>query len=244
MKKFVLLWVMIIILFSSNTAFASSTVKIWHDPSLNISSLKKIFVLPLVLNLRAGTDMMSDRQFTRNFYDWIIKGIRATPQGKKLIIKTLEDVARELEFLYGGPPPSIDVFLERAYVNGYEALIYVSMGQEFTTEYIPERSFNYTTYNNVYVNGPNGYMGTISVPHNNTITIPDQEITYLDTECVPELYLLNEYIPDVKVGNFKGNHNAIVNYRIYRRYQGGAVTKVLENIIKASMKSLFTGKKK
>ena len=33
------------------------------------------------------------------------------------------------------------------------------------------------------------------------------------------LYLLNEYIPDVKVGNFKSNHNAVVDYRIYRRFK-------------------------
>ena len=200
--------------------------------------------MPLVLNLKAGNDMMSDKEFARNFYNWVIKGIKATPQGKKLIIKTLEQVSQELALFYGENAPSIPVFLERAYAQGYEALIYVSIGQEFTTEYIPERTFNYTTYNNVYVNGAQSYIGTISIPQNNSITIPDQEITYLDTECMPELYLLNEYIPDVKVGNFKSNHNAVVDYRIYRRYQGGAVTKVLENIIKASMKSLFTGEKK
>ena len=39
MKKLFLLLLMIILFY--NAAFANNDVKIWHDPSLNISSLKK-----------------------------------------------------------------------------------------------------------------------------------------------------------------------------------------------------------
>ena len=68
--------------------------------------------------------------------------------------------------------------------------------------------------------------------------MPDRNETYLYTGCVSRLLLIEDLLKKDL------SHKAIVTYQIYKRYQGGAVEKVLENIVKASMKSLFTGKKK
>lgn len=76
--------------------------------------------------------------------------------------------------------------------------------------------------------------GTVSIPQNNAITIPGQNVTYLYTGCQPKLFLAEDYM---------GDYRAVAKYEINRQYRGGDVIKVIEIAIKDSIKSMLTGKK-
>ncbi|MBQ4431005.1 MAG: hypothetical protein II877_05840 [Synergistaceae bacterium] len=72
------------------------------------------------------------------------------------------------------------------------------------------------------------------ISENRTLTIPGQNVTYLYTGCQPKLFLASDW---------KGDYRAVANYEINRQYRGGDVIAVVENAIKASIKSMFTDKK-
>ena len=72
------------------------------------------------------------------------------------------------------------------------------------------------------------------VPQEKTEVQPAYDDEYLSTRCLARLYALSD--PE-------GDHVAAVDFAIYREYQGGPVMKVVENVLKASMKRLVGGSK-
>lgn len=76
--------------------------------------------------------------------------------------------------------------------------------------------------------------GTVSIPQNNAITIPGQNVTYLYTGCQPKLFLAEDYT---------GDYRAAAKYEINRQYRGGDVIKVVEFAIKGLNKEHVHRKK-
>lgn len=168
-----------------------------------------------------------------------INGIRTAFKGKKILIKTLQEAHQDMMLMYGDIPSDFWDAIPRLNELGYKAIIVVDLFQKFNTEYRQGHTINIPSYNNLYIRNNQGWVtGSIQVPQNNPIYIPARNETYLYTGCVSKLLLMDDLL------KHDLSHKAIVTYQIYKRYQGGAVEKVLENIVKASMKSLFTGKKK
>ncbi|MBQ7217673.1 MAG: hypothetical protein IJS39_17040 [Synergistaceae bacterium] len=213
----------------------ASDVDVWHDSSLKISDLKKIFIIPAEAELNAGNQLMPARQLSNNILDWAIDGAKSG-LGKKsrLIIKTLDALVEDMKFIYGDKLSDGEVFFKRASEMGYGAFIRVKLTQKFETEHIPEKITTYTVYKEIEKRDARGRLiETIRIPEEKTEVIPAHDVTYLHTVCEPKMYLTND--PD-------GDYVGIVRYSIYREYQGGPVMKVVENIMKASMKNLFMQK--
>ncbi|MBR1485706.1 MAG: hypothetical protein IJ597_00435 [Synergistaceae bacterium] len=75
----------------------------------------------------------------------------------------------------------------------------------------------------------------LRIPEEKTEIIPAHDVTYLNTNFEPKIFLVNN--PD-------GDHVAAARGSIYREYQGGPVMKVVENLVKISMKDLFKHEEK
>ena len=213
----------------------ASDVDVWHDPSLKISDLKKIFIIPAETELNAGNQIMPAKQLKANLLDWAVDGTKSG-LGKKsrLTIKTLDALVEDMKFIYSDNLSDEKLFFKRAAEMGYGAFVRVKLTQNFETEHIPEKINTYTVYKEIERRDSKGRLiETLRIPEEKTEVIPAHDVTYLHTVCEPQMFLTED--PD-------GDYVGIVRYRIYREYQGGPVMKVVENIMKASMKNLFTQK--
>ena len=114
----------------------------------------------------------------------------------------------------------------------YKAFVRAAVSQEFKTEHIPESIRTYTVYKDIEKRDSKGrVIEVLRIPEEKTEITPAHDVTYLYTVCEPRIYFTDDY---------SGDHVGAVNYKIYREYMGGAVMKVVENILKGSMKTLFT----
>ena len=214
----------------------ASDVEVWHDPALKISDLKKVFIIPADAELNAGKQLMPAKQLNANIQDWAVDGAKSGLDKKtKLTIKTLDSLLEDMKFIYNdNVSPEGEVFFKRAAEIGYGAFLRTTLTQDFETEHVPEKVNTYTTYKEIERRDSKGRLiETLKIPEEKTEVIPAHDVTYLHTVCEPKMYLTNDPY---------GDYVGIVNYGIYREYQGGPVIKVVENIIKASMKNLFTQK--
>ena len=214
----------------------ASDVEIWQEPGVDFAGLKKIFVMPPNLTLKAGNQLMPQKQLRADFMNWTNEGIRsAFGKRSRLLVKDLASVVDDMKFIHGDNiSPSSNEFFRWANEMGYTAFITADVIQEFVTEHIPETTRTYTEYRTIVKKDYRGrVIETITIPEERTEIIPAHDVTYLQTVSEPRLYRTND--PN-------GDHIAAVNYRIYREYQGGPVMKVVENITIASMKCLFKGK--
>lgn len=214
----------------------ASDVQVWQDPSVNFSGLKKVFVMPPVLELKAGTQLMPQKQLRADLFTWTVDGIRSA-FGKKsaITVKNVDSVLEDVKFIHGdGVSINDATFFARASEIGYTAFIRPEVKQEFITEHVPETTRTYTTYKEIEKRDSKGrVIETIRIPEEKTEVIPAHDVTYLHTVSTPRIYSTKD--PD-------GDYIGAVSYTIHREYQGGPVMKVVENITKASMKVLFTGK--
>lgn len=233
-KKFL---VLAFILMMSCQAMASD-VEVWQDPSVNFAGLKKIFVMPPKLELKAGSQLMPQKQLRADFFSWTVEGIKSAFGKKKsaIMVKHVDAVVEDMRFIHGGNiSPSGSEFFKWADEMGYTAFITAEVRQEFVTEHIPETTRTYTVYRKIERKDSRGrVIETIEIPEEKTEIIPAHDITYLRTVCEPKIYSTKDA---------GGDYIGAVSYRIYREYQGGPVMKVVENITKAAMKVLFSGKK-
>ena len=232
-KKFIALVLMMAVCVPA----MASDVEVWQDPSVNFSALKKIFVMPPNLTLKAGNQLMPQKQLRADFFSWTLEGIKAA-FGKRstLQVKYVDAVVADMKFIHGdNVSPSSSEFFKWADEIGYTAFITVDVNQEFVTEHVPETTRTYTVYREIEKRDSRGrIIETIRIPEEKTEIIPAHDVTYLHTVSRPRLYSTKD--PN-------GDYIGAVNYRIYREYQGGPVMKVIENITIASMKNLFAGKK-
>ncbi len=215
----------------------ASDVEVWQDPNVNFAGLKKIFVMPPNLILKAGSQLMPQKQLRADFFAWTLEGIKSA-FGKRSVlqVKYVDSVVNDMKFIHGdNVSPSGAEFFKWASEIGYTAFITVEVTQEFVTEHVPETTRTYTVYHEIEKRDSRGrIIETIRIPEEKTEIIPAHDVTYLHTVSRPRLYTTKD--PD-------GDYIGAVNYSIYREYQGGPVMKVVENITIASMKSLFAGKK-
>ncbi len=232
-KKFAALIFLLVIV---STASASD-VEVWQDPSVNFSGLKKIFVMPPRLDLKAGTQLMPKKQLQKDFFNWTVDGIRSAFGRKStLLVKNIDSVVADMKFIHGDNVSTEGrEFFRNASEMGYTAFIVTELTQHFVTEHIPETTRTYTEYREIEKRDAKGrIIETIRIPEEKTEVIPAHDVTYLETVCEPKLY---------STSDSDGDYIGAVSYRIYREYQGGPVMKVVENITKASMKCLFAGNK-
>lgn len=226
-----------LVLMMSLPAMASD-VEVWQDPSVNFSGLKKIFVMPPKLELKAGTQLMPQKQLRSDFFTWTVDGIHSAFGKRKssIMVKNVDAVAEDMKFIHGdNVQPTSAEFFKWADEMGYTAFVVTEVRQEFVTEHVPETTRTYTEYREIEKRDSRGrVIETIRIPEERTEIIPAHDVTYLQTVCEPKIYSTKDA---------QGDYIGAVSYRIYREYQGGPVMKVVENITKAAMKVLFTGKK-
>ena len=233
-KKLLFMFVVFAMLALSNYAFASD-VEVWHDDSLKISELKKIFIMPIDSELNAGNQLMPAKQINANLYSWSIDGINSAIKKGKITVKNFDALLEDMKFIYSDNVSSGDIFFKRANEMGYKAFIRVKLTQNFETQHVPESTRTYTEYKEIEKRDAHGKLiETLRIPEEKTEIIPAHDVTYLHTVCEPRMYFTSAPNDD---------YVGAVNYGIYREYQGGPVIKVVENILKASMKILITGKK-
>ncbi len=228
MKKFLLLTAFIFI-FSS--AIFAADIEVWQDPSLNFSELKKVFIMPFDLKLEAKSSLMPAKQQNAQIFSWASDGINSSMGKGKLTIKTLDALTEDMKFIYGDQIPEGQEFFRAASEMGYGAFIKAELTQKFETEHVPESTRTYTEYKEIQKRDKNGkIIETLRIPEEKIEVIPAHDVTYLSTNFEPKIFLTND--PD-------GDHVAAAKGSIYREYQGGPVMKVVENLVKASMKDLF-----
>lgn len=231
-KKFAAI-IFVMILCSSAGA---SDVEVWQDPSVDFKGLKKIFVMPAEIELRAGSQLVPVKKVRADMFTWTVDGIHsAFGRRSSITVKNVDSVIGDMKFIHGGDVSVNDeIFFRRAAEMGYTAFIRTELTQEFVTEHVPESERTYTVYREIEKRDSKGrIIETLRIPEEKTEIIPAHDVEYLHTVCMPKLYSTDDAY---------GDYIGAVNYRIYREYQGGPVMKVVENITKASMKSLFTGK--
>ncbi|MBQ6774969.1 MAG: hypothetical protein IJP53_00745 [Synergistaceae bacterium] len=233
MKKFLTL---LFVLSVAAVAFAAD-VEVWQDPSLNFDEIHKIFLMPLHPELSAGTQLMPEKKLHENIISWLSDGIAASMGGKgKIIVKSYDALVEDMKFIYGGKVPEDSEFFKAASEMGYEAYIVMELSQEFATQHVPEQTRTYTEYRDIEKRDNKGrVIETIRIPEEKTEVIPAHDVTYLSTNCSPYLYMTK---------NYQADHVAAAKGSIYREYQGGPVMKVVENLVKASGKSLFAHEEK
>lgn len=226
--------IFVIALCSSATA---SDIEVWQDSSVDFKGLKKIFVMPAEFDLRAGTQLAPVKRVRADIFDWTVDGIHsAFGRRSSITVKNLDSVINDMNFIHGDNVSVNDpVFFKRAAEMGYTAFIRTELTQEFVTEHVPETERTYTVYREIEKRDSRGrVIETLTIPEEKTEIIPAHDVEYLHTLCMPKIYSTDDPY---------GDYIGAVNYRIYREYQGGPVMKVVENITKASMKCLFTGKR-
>ena len=227
-KKLLLLAILLCL---ASCAYAD--VEVWHDDSLKLTDIKKVFVLPVESSLKAGESLMPKNKLNAQLQAWTIDGIASAFKKGKITVKGVDALLEDMKFIYDDVL-SGDAFYKRASEMGYKAFVKVSVSQEFRTEHIPERTRTYTEYKEIQKKDSKGrIIETIRIPEEKTEVIPAHDVTYLFTDCEPRLYLTEDW---------KGDYAGAASGKIYREYQGGPVMKVVENITKASLKALFTQK--
>ncbi len=232
MKKFLIL-IALIFLFSSS---ASADVEVWQDPSLNFSQIKKVFIMPLDIELKAGSQLMPAKQLNAQINSWLIEGINSSMGKGNLIIKTYDALIDDMKFIYGDKVLEGDEFFKAASEMGYSAFIKANLTQNFVTQHVPESTRTYTEYKEIEKRDRNGkIIETLRIPEEKTEIIPAHDVTYLSTDFDPKIFLVNDP---------SGDHVAAAKGSIYREYQGGPVMKVVENLTKASMRELFKHEEK
>ena len=234
MKKFLILFFAFILIFAC-VSFAAD-VEVWQNPSLDFSEIKKIFIMPVNSKLEAGSQLMPAKQLNASIHSWITDGINASMKRNRPIVKNLDELINDMKFIYGDKIPEGQEFFKAASEMGYNFFIRADLNQNFVVQHVPEEIRTYTEYKEIEKRDRNGkIIETIRIPQEKTEIIPAHDVTNLSTNFEPKLYSTND--PE-------GDYVAAAKGSIFREYQGGPVIKVVENLVKASMKSLFAHEEK
>ena len=210
----------------------ANNVEVWQDPNYDFTQIRKIFVLPVEANLEAGQTLIPEKQLAKNLELWTLSGMNSAIKKGAVIVKTFEDLAKDMNFIYGEYDENL--FFQRALEMGYKGFVRVTVNQAFKTEHIAESYRTYTEYREIEHRDRWGRLIEVTrIPEERTEYIPAHDVTYLHTVCQPQLYLTED--PN-------GEYKAAAVCTIFGEYQGGQVLGAVEKILKASLKSLFTFK--
>ncbi|MBR2208366.1 MAG: hypothetical protein IJ859_06105 [Synergistaceae bacterium] len=161
MKKFLIL-IALISLFSSS-AFAD--VEVWQDPSLKFSGLKKVFIMPLDTELKAGSQLMPAKQLNAQINSWLIEGINSSMGKGNLIIKPYDALIEDMKFIYGDKVLDGAEFFKAASEMGYSVFIRANLTQNFVTQHVPETTRTYTEYREIEKRDRHGkIIETLRIP--------------------------------------------------------------------------------
>ncbi len=210
----------------------ANNVEVWQDPTYDFTQIRKIFVMPVEADLEAGQTLIPEKQLAKNLELWAMSGMNAAIKKGAVIVKTFDALVQDMNFIYGEYDENL--FFSRALEMGYKGFVRITVNQAFKTEHIAESYRTYTDYREIEHRDRWGRLIEVTrIPEERTEFIPAHDITYLHTVCQPQLYLSED--PN-------GDYKAAAVYTIFREYNGGQVLGVVENILKASLKSLFTFK--
>lgn len=224
--------VLVVLLLTVCGCAYAADVEVWHDDSLKISELKKILVMPVDSNLSAGSQLMPAKKLNAQLESWTLEGISSAYKKGRVTVKTRDALLEDMKFIYNDNVTDGELFFKRAAEMGYKAFVRAAVSQEFKTEHVPESTRTYTVYKDIEKRDSKGkVIEVLRIPEEKTEITPAHDVTYLYTVCEPRIYFTDDY---------SGDYVGAVSYKIYREYMGGAVMKVVENILKASMKTLFT----
>ena len=227
--------VLVVLLLMVCAGAYASDVEVWHDDSLKVSALRKILIMPVESSLTAGSQLMPAKKLNAQLEAWTLEGVISAYKKGKVTVKTLDALLEDMKFIYSDEVTEGELFFKRAAEMGYKVFVRVKVSQEFKTEHVPESTRTYTEYKEIEKRDAKGrVIEVLRIPEEKTEVTPAHDVTYLQTVCEPRIYFTDDY---------SGDYVGAVNYKIYREYMGGAVIKVVENILKASMKSLLTPKK-
>ena len=224
--------VLVVMLLTVCACAYAADVEVWHDDSLKVSELKKILVMPVESSLSAGSQLMPAKKLNAQLEAWAVEGVSSAFKKGRVTVKTRDALLEDMKFIYSDNVTEGELFFKRAAEMGYKAFVRAAVSQEFKTEHIPESTRTYTEYKEIEKRDAKGrVIEVLRIPEEKTEVTPAHDVTYLYTVCEPRIYFTDDY---------SGDHVGAVNYKIYREYMGGAVMKVVENILKGSMKTLFT----
>lgn len=170
MKKILLIVCMLLIV-SCVTVNAAEPNE-WKNKNYNWSGVKNILVVPLDIS-KDVTDMFASQKAVEIIY----------PEIKKLNANliTLVDVARlikddtgvdVLELAKQDEKKAREVFLNGVTTYADVVMKFTLYQMGWTKEYVPPRSFTYTTNRTSHFNVPFGPSGTITTPVQNQVNIP------------------------------------------------------------------------
>ena len=227
---------------------AQERPEFWQSPDYDFAALRKIFLLPVSASLTAKSpsSVMPASRRLSDLEDWAVSAIQETMRKKTPIVKTFGALLQDMSFVYGtlpftpenfaaASPEERTDFYKKAADMGFQAMVQIELTQEMEVEHIPERTYTHTVYEEVEVRDEKGRVKErIRIPKEKTEVQPAYDEEYLSTRCLARLYALSD--PE-------GDHVAAVDRSVYREYQGGPVMKVVENVLKASMKQLLGGSK-
>lgn len=231
MKKIFLIITLFVFAFSFQGTASFADVQVWQSPSLKFSEIKKVFIMPLELELKAGTQLAPMSQVNADINSWIADGINSSMGKGNMIIKPYGALLEDMKFIYGDKVPEGSEFFKAALEMGYKIFIRAVLSQKFEVKHVPETTRTYTEYKEIEKRDRNGKLiETLRIPEEKIEVIPAHDVTYLSTVFEPKIFMTDN--PD-------GDHVAAAQGSIYREYQGGPVMKVVENLVKASAKELF-----
>ncbi|MCR4817658.1 MAG: hypothetical protein K5841_01725 [Fretibacterium sp.] len=230
-KRFVL---PLFIVLTALLAPALAGVEVWRDPGYDIFALRKVFVLPIEASLKAKQEssVVPQSQRKSELDGWAVSSLREALKKNKPIVKASDALIKDLTFLHkAADPGDRETFFRDAAEISYQAAVEVTVTQKMDVKHVPEEIRTYTVYRDVEVRDKHGKVKeTIRIPEEKTEVIPAHDVEYLSTRCLVKVY---------DIADPNGDHKAAADYSIYREYQGGPVMKVVENIIRASVRELF-----
>lgn len=243
-----LLLVALAFLLQGAPASAKEQPEFWQNPDYDLAALRKIFLLPVSasLNARSPSAVMPASRRLSDLEGWAASAIQEAIRKKTPVVKTFGALLQDMSLVYGAlpftpenfaaaSPEARSDFYKKAADMGFQAMLQIELFQEMEVEHVPERTYSHTVYEEVQIRDEKGRVKErVRIPQEKTEVQPAYDDEYLSTRCLARLYALSD--PE-------GDHVAAVDFAIYREYQGGPVMKVVENVLKASMKQLVGGSK-
>ena len=243
-----LLLVALAFLLQGAPASAKEQSEFWQNPDYDLAALRKIFLLPVSASLtaRSPSSVMPASRRLSDLEGWAASAIQEAMRKKTPVVKTFGALLQDMSLVYGAlpftpenfaaaSPEARSDFYKKAADMGFQAMVQIELFQEMEVEHVPERTYSHTVYEEVQIRDEKGRVKErVRIPQEKTEVQPAYDEEYLSTRCLARLYALSD--PE-------GDHVAAVDFAIYREYQGGPVMKVVENVLKTSMKRLVGSSK-
>lgn len=216
-------------------AAATPDVSTWVDRGYDFASVKKVLLLPV----QGSIDNNSSPQFSFELTQEAVEAFKKVFSKQGVVVKTILEVWRDVQLLHG--PMSYDItsesvtredladFTQKAYEMGFRLFLSFETSITSSTRTTSGGSIPFTTYSNAPITGINGaYIGSVSIPQTQTITIPPMEYTYLNTVCSIHVY-----------DPMSDGMAARSRYFLSRQYQGGDAMSVFRSAFKTSFERLL-----